>query len=700
MAVERGTPPVMARLRGVARSVYITSMEAGGGKSAVALGVAEVLSRRVRRLGVFRPFRRAADDPVIGLLQGRYQMSSALGPSYERAAELLSGAKRDSLVSEIVDAYHQLERECDVIIVVGTDYGHDLSGHDEAALPDEVSLNILLASELGAAVLPVVRGDGRAAAEVADAVRAAYLACAGLPVLAVIANRAPAPIQVSLPVPVYTIPFLAAIAAPTVAEVQHALQAVAVHGATDAALSRDVVDAMVGAAQVPAFLANLRDNTLVVTPGDRADLIVASFAAQQTGQAAIAGLLLTLGIEPDPRVIALVSRFRVELPIFTVPLDSYDTVAALTGLEGQLRADNPRKVMAALGNFESNVDTVELAARLDLARSERVTPLMFEYELIERARADRRHVVLPEGREERILRAAESLNRRGVCDLTLLGSKAEIEQRARELGLDLGDTRIVDPGMHDRWRNEFAHEYARLRAHKGMTRDLAYDLMTDVNYFGTMMVHTGRADAMVSGSVHPTADTIRPAFEIIKTQPGVRVASSVFFMCLPDHVLVYGDCAINPDPNPEQLADIAISSADTAARFGVDPRIAMLSYSTGASGHGADVDKVALATKLVRERRPDLLVEGPIQYDAAVDASVAAAKLPHSELAGRATVLIFPDLNTGNNTYKAVQRSAGAVAVGPVMQGLRKPVNDLSRGATVRDIISTVAITAIQSQVD
>jgi len=268
-----------------------------------------------------------------------------------------------------------------------------------------------------------------------------------------------------------------------------------------------------------------------------------------------------------------------------------------------------------------------------------------------------------------------------------------------ELGLDLGGIRIVDPADSDRWRNEFAAEYAKLRAHKGMTRELAFDLMTDANYFGTMMVHTGRADAMVSGSVHPTADTIRPAFEIIRAQPGVRVASSIFFMCLPDHVLVYGDCAINPDPNPEQLADIAISSAETAARFGVEPRIAMLSYSTGASGHGTEVDKVAMATKLVQERRPDLPVEGPIQYDAAVDPSVAATKLPTSAVAGHATVLIFPDLNTGNNTYKAVQRSAGAVAVGPVLQGLRKPVNDLSRGATVRDIISTVAITAIQSQV-
>jgi phosphate acetyltransferase len=322
--------------------------------------------------------------------------------------------------------------------------------------------------------------------------------------------------------------------------------------------------------------------------------------------------------------------------------------------------------------------------------------MMFEYELIESARANRRHVVLPEGGEERVLRAAEVLLRRRVCAITLLGSPDEISRRARELGLDIEGAAIVDP-VTSPWRDEFGAEYAKLRAHRGVTPDAAHDIVADVNYFGTMMVHTGRADAMVSGCVHPTADTIRPAFEVIKTSLGVSIASSVFFMCLADRVLVYGDCAVNPDPDPRQLADIAISSADTAARFGIQPRVAMLSYSTGVSGHGAEVDKVAAATALVRARRPDLPVEGPIQYDAAVDPTVAATKLPGSAVAGHATVFIFPDLNTGNNTYKAVQRSAGAVAVGPVMQGLRRPVNDLSRGATVADIVSTVAITAIQA---
>jgi phosphate acetyltransferase len=379
-----------------------------------------------------------------------------------------------------------------------------------------------------------------------------------------------------------------------------------------------------------------------------------------------------------------------------VTTGSYETIAASTRIEHHLTTGNPRKVAAALGAFESNVDTAELSELLDVSRSARVTPMMFEYDLIYRARTDVRRLVLPEGTDERILRAADIVLRRGVADLTLLGDPDVIRRRARDLGLDVASARVVDPTSSE-LRDGFAEQYAQLRRHKGATSDLAHDLVRDVNYFGTMMVHNGLVDGMVSGVAHTTAATIRPAFEIIKTVPDLSVASSVFFMLLADRVLVYGDCAVNPDPDAGQLADIALSSADTAARFGIDPKVAMLSYSTGTSGAGADVTKVAQATELVRKRRPDLPVEGPIQYDAAIDPSVAATKLPGSAVAGRATVFIFPDLNTGNNTYKAVQRSAGAIAVGPIMQGLRRPVNDLSRGATVKDIVNTIAITAIQA---
>ena len=323
--------------------------------------------------------------------------------------------------------------------------------------------------------------------------------------------------------------------------------------------------------------------------------------------------------------------------------------------------------------------------------------MMFQYELLERAKQRRRRIVLPESEDERVLRAADIVLRRGAVELVILGNEEEVRGRATGWGLVLDQAEIVDPLTSPK-RAEYAEMYHELRKHKGMTPELALDVVGEGSYFGTLMVQTGAVDGMVSGAAHTTADTIRPAFEIIRARPGVSVVSSVFFMCMPDQVLVYGDCAVNPQPDAEQLADIAISSADTAAAFGVEPRIAMLSYSTGKSGRGEQVENVRQATALVRERRPELKVEGPIQYDAAVDAHVASLKLPESEVAGRATVFIFPDLDTGNVAYKAVQRSAGVVAIGPVLQGLRKPINDLSRGCNVVDIVNTVAITAIQAQ--
>jgi phosphate acetyltransferase len=376
---------------------------------------------------------------------------------------------------------------------------------------------------------------------------------------------------------------------------------------------------------------------------------------------------------------------------------THDATAALQSVRPLVRAGDDRKIAAALGLFASRVDTAELERRIAVERPERITPIMFEYELIERARADRRHIVLPEGDDDRVLRAAELLLRRGVVDLTILGEPDDVQSRAASLGVDLAGATVVDP-LTSPLREGFAARYFELRQHKGVTEELAHDVAGDPSYFGTLMVDAGEADGMVSGAAHTTGDTIRPAFEIIKARKGVSVVSSVFLMCLADRVLVYGDCAVNPKPDAGQLADIAISSAETAEVFGIEPRIAMLSYSTGTSGKGEDVDRVREATEAVRERRPDLAVEGPIQYDAAVDPGVAELKLPDSDVAGHATVFIFPDLESGNVAYKAVQRSANAVAIGPVLQGLNKPVNDLSRGCTVTDIVNTVAITAIQAQ--
>jgi phosphate acetyltransferase len=347
--------------------------------------------------------------------------------------------------------------------------------------------------------------------------------------------------------------------------------------------------------------------------------------------------------------------------------------------------------------METHVDTADLLAQLAIPIPTVVTPQMFTHQLLERARADRKRIVLPEGEDDRILKAAGRLLQRNVAELTILGDEQRIRARSAELGVDLSDAKVLNPQTSELC-DQFAEQYAELRRHKGVTVEQARETIHDVSYFGTMLVHNDMVDGMVSGATHTTAHTVRPAFEIIKTLPGITTVSSIFLMCLADRVLAYGDCAIVPDPTSEELADIAISSARTAAQFSIEPRVAMLSYSTGTSGTGADVDKVRAATDLVRQREPDLLVDGPIQYDAAVDPTTAASKMPDSKVAGRATVLIFPDLNTGNNTYKAVQRSAGAIAIGPVLQGLRKPVNDLSRGALIEDIVNTVAITAIQAQ--
>ncbi|MEU1810090.1 phosphate acetyltransferase [Micromonospora sp. WMMD1076] len=682
----------------MARSVYLTGVGSGGGKSTVALGLAELLSRQVERIGAFRPLVAGdGTDPILALLTERYRMELPVdelyGATYAEASALVADGRREELISRIVTRYREVERRCPAIVVVGSDFAYG-----DGTGPRELAFNARLATEFGSVVVPVVDGFGQTPDAIAAALRGAYhdLADLGATVIAALANRVPEPMTLpELPVPAYAIPEVPTVSAPTVAEVAAALRGTVLTG-DETALDRDVLDYVVGAAHVPTLLDHLTDGALVITPGDRADLLVAAGAAHVAGQVSLAGLVLTLGEQPDPRAMRLVERMNTGLPVVSVPSDSYDTVAASSRIEGRPSTANPRKVEAALGAFERCVDTDDLARRLRVSRSARVTPLMFENDLIDRARARRRRLVLPEGADERILRATEVLLRRGVAEITLLGRPDEIARRTRELGVDLGDAQVVDP-VTSPWRDEFAQAYAQLRAHRGVTVELAHDIVAQPNYFGTMMVQTGHADGMVSGATHTTAATIRPAFEIIRTVPGVAVASSVFFMLLADRVLVYGDCAVNPDPDADQLADIAISSADTAARFGIEPRVAMLSYSTGSSGAGADVEKVAAATKLVRERRPDLLVEGPIQYDAAIDPQVAATKLPDSPVAGRATVFIFPDLNTGNNTYKAVQRSAGAVAVGPVMQGLRRPVNDLSRGAGVPDIVNTVAITAIQA---
>lgn len=683
----------------VARSIYVTSPEGDTGKSTVALGLVDLLTRTVQKVGVFRPIARSTEDRdyVLELLLSHDGVDlgyeDCIGTTYD-----VVHADPEAALARIVQRYHAVANQCDVVVIVGTDYT-DVAG------PAELGFNARIAANLGAPVMLCVKGQGRTPEEVRQVaeVAATELEAGHAQVVAIVANRcAPEDVdavraELSARATAWALPEEPFLVAPTVGQLMKAVDGTLV-GGDEELLSREATDVLVGAMSIEHLLERLQDGVVVIVPGDRADILLGLLMAHSAeGFPSLAGIILNGGFTPPAIVENLVAGLGSRLPLIRTDLGTFRSASAAAGTRGRLSADSQRKVDTALALFEKYTDAEEALAALEVPTPDVVTPLMFEYELLDRARADRKHIVLPEGGDDRILRAASTLLQREVADLTLLGDEAAIRGRATELGLDLSAARVIDPKSGE-LLERFAAEYTELRKHKGMTVERAREIVSSVSYFGTMMVQLGLADGMVSGAAHTTAHTIKPSFEIIKTLPGVSVVSSVFLMCLEDRVLVYGDCAVNPDPTAEQLADIAISSAATAAQFGVEPRIAMLSYSTGASGSGADVDKVRTATELVRERRPDLNVEGPIQYDAAVDASVAQTKMPDSAVAGRATVFVFPDLNTGNNTYKAVQRSAGAVAVGPVLQGLRKPVNDLSRGALVQDIVNTVAITAIQAQ--
>ncbi len=687
----------------MAQNIYITAMGPYSGKSVVALGFMEMLSARVEKIGFFRPIVRGGEeaDPQIELMRARYELGAEYaqmhGPTAEEVTALIAQGAHGEIEKRVLTAYKELERECDFVVCEGSDFVGSAPALD-------FELNANLANQLGCPVLVVV--NAAAGGEVVEEVQLAReeLARKQCELFGVIVNRVdPVKVdEIELALApntgqewVYVMREDAELAYASVGEIQAALGAQTVL-ATDGMLEREVRDVRVAAMSAEHFIEDLAEGTLVVVPGDRTDILIACLAsALSPSFPAVAGVLLTGGYQPSPTLRALLQN--APFPVLEIEQRTHLAAAAIASVRPVLRAENERKIAKALGVFEEGVDKVELQMRFMVKRPARMTPSMFEYELIEKAKAARAHIVLPEGEDERVLRAADILLRRGVAALTILGDVDAVKTRAAALGLHLEGARLVDP-LSSPERERYGAVYQEARKHKGMTEALAYETLGDPTYFGTMMVHLGDADGMVSGAAHTTGDTIRPAFEFVKSRPDVSVVSSVFFMCLSDRVLVYGDCAVNPKPDSAQLADIAMSSADTARAFGIEPRIAMLSYSTGDSAKGEQVDIVREATKEVQRLRGDLKIDGPIQYDAAVDASVAKLKLPDSEVAGSASVFIFPDLDTGNVAYKAVQRSSGAVAIGPVLQGLRKPVNDLSRGCSITDIVNTVAITAIQAK--
>jgi phosphate acetyltransferase len=690
---------------GSASAIYIAAPEPETGKSTIALGLLHRLTATVARVGVFRPITRVSGEDRDYILELLLEHTTA-GLPYERCVGVTyqqMHADSDAAIASIVDSYHAMAQACDAVVIVGSDYS-------DVTSPTELSVNARIAVNLGAQVLLAVRAKGRTATEVVSVVEVclAELAAQCAHTAAVVATRCqPADLDAfrqrlaealrTSGLRSYVLPDEPLLSAPTVAELQKAVSGTLVSG--DAELvGREAMGVLVAGMTADHVLERLRDGMAVITPGDRSDVVLAVASAHAAeGFPSLCCLILNGGFDLHPSISALVSGLRLRLPIIATTLGTYDTASAVASARGRVMATSQRKIDTAVELVNNHMDVAELLAQLAIPIPTVTTPQMFTHRLTQQARSDRKHIVLPEGDDDRILKAAGRVLKRCVADLTILGDEAQIRLRSAELGADLGEAKIIDPRSGE-LRHQFADQYAELRKAKGITVEQAGEIMHDVSYFGTMLVYNGMVDGMVSGAAHTTAHTVRPAFEIIRTVPDVSTVSSIFLMCLPDRVLAYGDCAIVPDPTPEQLADIAISSAHTAAQFGIEPKVAMLSYSTGDSGTGADVDKVRTATKLVRARDPQLLVEGPIQYDAAIEPSVAATKLRDSAVAGHATVLIFPDLNTGNNTYKAVQRSAGVIAIGPVLQGLRKPVNDLSRGALVEDIVDTIAITAIQAQ--
>ncbi len=697
----------------MSKNIYITALEPQSGLSMITLGVMEFLVRNLVRVALFRPIaniQRQDDgiDPIIRLISKHYKLDIPYHQMYaytfDEAQNLVSEKKYDKLLEGVLDKYKALENEYDFVLCLGTDFQSDSSAF-------EFELNVEIANNIGSPVLLVANAHEGSIEGVVKSCRFAIESFdeKGSNILSIIVNRTPAELQeemlqalkeklqkkVGL---IYSIPYEESLDRLTMAEIVKALNGNVLYGHNQ--LNRSVSRFVVAAMNLRNYLPRLANDNLVITPIDRLDIILGTLAAfRSSNMPNIGGLVLTGYLKPDNLLQNLLHGLEDLIPIVKVEEDTFTTATTINTIHTSIAPESKLKIASALGLFESHVDSTELRKKIVGYSMLLTTPKMFEFSLIKKARAHKQVIVLPEGEEERILQAAEILIHRDAVKVILLGDRQIIHKKTSALGLALEGVKIIDP-TQSKYFEEYHETYFRLRKHKGITPDNAKDVMSGVNHFGTMMVYKGHADGMVSGSVHSTLNTVRPSLEFVKTKPGSTIMSSVFFMCLEDRVLAYADCAVNPRPTAEQLAEIAIESSKTAELFGIKPLVAMLSYSSGTSGRGEEVDKVKKATEIAHRLAPDLLLEGPIQYDAAVDATVAKTKMPDSQVAGKATIFVFPDLNTGNNTYKAVQRSAKAVAIGPIMQGLNKPVNDLSRGCLVTDIVNTVAITAIQAQAE
>ncbi|MDC6405274.1 MULTISPECIES: phosphate acetyltransferase [Maribacter] len=695
----------------MSKAIYIATTEPNSGKSIVSLGLMQLLLGKAAKVGYFRPiiddFEKGTMDSHIHTIITHFELDLEFTDAYAYTRSEVVKQKNldrdDEILGHIIHKYKAIEDQFDFILVEGTDF----SG--EGAII-EWDINVLVAKNLGIPTVIIASGTGKTLDELIGNLFMAYDSFKekGVEVLMTVANKVDPKnmdivsvgLQKKLPnnVLVGVIPINPLLGNPTVKEISKELEAKVLFG--EEFLNNQAGGFSVGAMQLRNYLTHLKKDSLVITPGDRADIILGALQANiSANYPNISGIVLTGGLLPEKSIVKLIKGLSDIVPILSVQGGTFSVTNQIGTIRPKIYAENTVKINTSIQEFEKHVPTTQLAERLITFKPRGITPRMFQYNLLKRAKSEKKHIVLPEGTDERILLATKKLIDADAVTLTLLGNPEEIKSKIIELDivLDASAINIVNPAESPHFL-EYATTLFELRKHKNVNLAMAKDLMEDVSYFGTMMVYMGHADGMVSGAVHTTQHTIRPALQFIKTRPGVSIVSSVFFMCLPNRVTIFGDCAINPNPTAEQLSEIAISSAATSIAFGIEPKIAMLSYSSGASGVGEDVDRVRKATEIIKKKRPELKVEGPIQYDAAVDSKVGLAKLPDSQVAGQASVFIFPDLNTGNNTYKAVQRETGALAIGPMLQGLNKPVNDLSRGCTVEDIYNTVIITAIQAQ--
>jgi phosphate acetyltransferase len=694
----------------MSKGIYVATIEPNSGKSVVVLGLMRMLLGKTAKVGYFRPIIEDLEsgemDNHISTVLSHFEIDINYKKTFaftrNEVLDLYNRGKSGEVIDEIIKKYKHLEERFDFVLVEGTDFSHENSSI-------ELDLNILISKNLSIPVIIVMQGDKKENKEIVEGVQLAYDTFRSeVDVLSIMTNKVDAKDASTLKkllqnrinnnTDISVIPKINSLSSPTMKEVVKALDGKVLFGKD---LLNNLIDNFsVGAMQLRNYLTHLKENALVITPGDRADIILGALQANiSKNYPKISGVVLTGGLIPEEPILKLIEGLSSVIPIVSVKDGTYTVTNNIGNIKSKIYAENADKIETSISTFDLHVNTDKLAEQLITFQSDIFTPRMFQYNLLQRALKNKKHIVLPEGYDERVLHAAARLITAQVVELTLIGEEAKIIERIEkfDIPLNIKDINIVDPQNSPHF-DDYVNTYYELRKHKNVNLEMAKDKMSDVSYFGTMMIYKGHADGMVSGAVNTTQHTLLPALQFIKTKPGVNIVSSIFFMCLEDRVSVFGDCAINPNPNAKELAEIAISSAKTAKEFGIEPKVAMLSYSSGASGKGADVEKVREATEIVNAQAPDLKIEGPIQYDAAVDIGIGKSKLPNSEVAGRASVLIFPDLNTGNNTYKAVQRETGALAIGPVLQGLNKPVNDLSRGCTADDIYSTVIITAIQAQ--